>query len=141
MSGIYILYREKKVLIIFTLAIDILYDIEYNGNINWKKELLEMMSVEKFSDYGVRIGDAVKYQLNPTYRVQGVIKELYEGAIVVKKISVNYDKDADGPLGVAYIPKEQFDEFKLEIFDDNRGCDNSAIGLSGCYEPWDRMWF
>ena len=98
-----------------------------------------MIAVEKFSDYGVRIGDAVKYQLSPTYRVQGVIKELYEGAIVVKQISINYDYDQS--LGVAYIPKEQFDNFELEIFDDNRGCDNSAIGVPGCYEPWERMWF
>ena len=98
-----------------------------------------MIAVEKFSDYGVRIGDSVKYQLSPTYRVQGVIKELYEGAIVVKQISINYDYDQ--ALGVAYIPKEQFDNFKLEIFDDNRGCDNSAIGVPGCYEPWERMWF
>ena len=52
-----------------------------------------MVLVEKFSDYGVRIGDAVKYQLSPTHRVQGVIKELYEGAIVVKQISINYDYD------------------------------------------------
>jgi len=39
------------------------------------------------------------------------------------------------------LTKDMFDKVNLELWDDNRGCDNSAIGLSGCYEPWDRMCF
>ncbi len=31
---------------------------------------------------------------------------------------------------------KEFDEIKLELWMDGRGCDNSAIGVSGCYEPY-----
>ena len=34
------------------------------------------------------------------------------------------------------LTKEMFDKVNLELWDDARGCDNSAIGVSGCYEPW-----
>lgn len=92
--------------------------------------------VQQFSDYGVRIGDAVEYKIpgSSDYN-RGYISELREDGIKVRfYTNGEYKTEAN-------LPKDLFDEFKLEIFDDNRGCDNSAIGLSGCYEPWQRMWF
>ena len=38
------------------------------------------------------------------------------------------------------ICEDMFDVFNLEIWSDGRGGDNSAIGVSGCHEPWDRVW-
>ena len=39
-----------------------------------------------------------------------------------------------------WIAKEDFDKVKLELWDDLWGCDNSAIGLQGCFEPWRHVW-
>lgn len=92
-------------------------------------------SVDRFSDYGVRIGDAVEYRIpGSSDYTRGYISELREDRINVRTYT-NGQFETE-----ARLPKSLFDEFQLEIFDDNRGCDNSAIGLSGCYEPWRRMW-
>ena len=93
-------------------------------------------SVDRFSDYGVRIGEAVEYRIACSKELsRGYISELREDRIIVRHYN-NGEYESE-----ARLPKNLFDEFQLEIFDDNRGCDNSAIGLSGCYEPWRRMWF
>jgi hypothetical protein len=46
----------------------------------------------------------------------------------------------DGPLKPLFplltIIADDYDAFDLEFFEDGRGCDNSAIGIAGCYEPW-----
>lgn len=93
-------------------------------------------AVKQFSEYGVRIGDAVEYRIPGSNELsRGYISELREDRINVRHYNNGqYESEAR-------LPKKLFDEFELEIFDDNRGCDNSAIGLSGCYEPWRRMWF
>lgn len=99
-----------------------------------------MEPVQQFSDYGVRIGDAVEYRIpgideSISEYVRGYISELREDGIRVRfYTNGEYKTEAN-------LPKSLFDEFKLEIFDENRGCDDSAIGLSGCFEPWRRMWF
>ena len=95
-------------------------------------------AVQQFSEYGVRVGDAIVYRIPGSIKhdyVRGMISELREDGIRVKI----FDREVQSRY--ANLPKSLFDEFELEIFDDNRGCDNSAIGLSGCYEPWRRMWF
>ena len=93
-------------------------------------------AVKQFSEYGVRIGDAVEYRIPGSNELsRGYISELREDRITVRHYN-NGEYESEARLG-----KSIFDEFELEIFDDNRGCDNSAIGLSGCYEPWRRMWF
>jgi hypothetical protein len=39
------------------------------------------------------------------------------------------------------LTKDMFDKVGLELWDDARGCDNSAIGVAGHYEPWsDFIW-
>lgn len=94
-------------------------------------------AVKQFSDNGVRIGDAVEYKIPGIESLvqRGYISELREDRIIVRHYN-NGEYESEAILG-----KSIFDEFQLEIFDENRGCDNSAIGLSGCYEPWRRMWF
>ena len=93
-------------------------------------------AVQQFSECGVRIGDAVEYRIPGSNEIsRGYISELREDRITVRHYN-NGEYESEARLG-----KSIFDEFELEIFDDNRGCDNSAIGLSGCYEPWRRMWF
>ena len=67
-------------------------------------------------------------------RVVAIIKDFKEDSIVVKPLSVDFDYD--GPYSEVTINLSEFDEIGLEIFDDARGCDNSAIGVQGCYEPW-----
>ncbi len=95
-----------------------------------------MEPVQQFSNYGVRIGDAVEYRIPGSNELsRGYISELREDRIVVRHYN-NGEYESEARLG-----KSIFDEFQLEIFDENRGCDDSAIGLSGCYEPWRRMWF
>jgi|TARA_B110000858_G_C17701775_1_gene426307 hypothetical protein len=69
-----------------------------------------------------------------------VIKEIYDDRLVVKPISMNYQSLLDGPLKPLFplltIIADDYDAFDLEFFEDGRGCDNSAIGIAGCYEPW-----
>ena len=99
-----------------------------------------MEPVQQFSDYGVRIGDAVEYRIpgideSISEYVRGYISELREDGIKIRFYNFGkYESEA-------HLPKSLFDEFDLQIFDENRGCDDSAIGLSGCFEPWSRMWF
>ena len=95
-------------------------------------------SVDRFSDYGVRVGDSVEYRIPGSVKhdyVRGMISELRKDGIRVKIF------DSEVESRYANLPIELFDEFQLEIFDENRGCDDSAIGLSGCYEPWRRVWY
>ena len=35
---------------------------------------------------------------------------------------------------------ENFDKYKLEIWDEHRGGDDSAIGLSGYFTEWRHVW-
>lgn len=66
-------------------------------------------------------------------RIVGYIKEFNEDSIVVKPMSVDFHYGTYSPVT---FNVSEFDEIELEIFDDARGCDNSAIGVQGCYEPW-----
>lgn len=119
---------------------------DYRFDVNFKdvskcdqrSEVMSSSAVQQFSDYGVRIGDAVEYRIPGSVKhdyVRGYISELREDGIRVRFYSNGeYQSEAN-------LPKSLFDEFKLEIWDDNRGCDDSAIGLSGCFEPWRNMWW
>lgn len=66
-----------------------------------------------------------------------VILERGENHIVVKPYCVDgiYEPIKNGYTKIT-LTKDTFDEIDLHIFDDLRGCDDSAIGLDGNYEPW-----
>jgi len=71
----------------------------------------------------------------------GIILEVCNDGIMVRPIS----KDFVYPKGYErydsyWIGIEDFDKVKLELYDDNWGCDDSAIGVDGCFEPWNRVW-
>ena len=68
----------------------------------------------------------------------GIILEVCEDGLMVRPMSVNYDYD--GEHEPYWLPKDEFDEVELKIWDDLWGCDNSAIGLDGCFEPWQYIW-
>ena len=93
-------------------------------------------AVQQFSDYGVRVGDSVEYIVTG-YKdySRGLITELRKDQITVKL----YDNDEN--IKSATLNERLFDQFDLHIFDDNRGCDDSAIGCDGCFVPWKHMWF
>ena len=117
---------------------DYRFDVNFKDVSKCDQRSKVMESVQQFSDYGVRVGDSVEYRIPGSVKhdyVRGMISELRKDGIRVKIF------DSEVQSRYANLPKSLFDEFKLEIFDDNRGCDNSAIGLSGCYEPWRNMWW
>lgn len=71
-----------------------------------------------------------------------MIKEFSENHIDVKPMSIDYESAIfmkDVPM--IKLTKDMFDKVGLELWDDARGCDNSAIGVAGNYEPWsDFIW-
>ena len=74
----------------------------------------------------------------------GIILEVCEDGLMVRPFYVNDDYQYVDGEQVRYepywLPKDEFDEVELKIWDDLWGCDNSAIGLDGCFEPWGFIW-
>jgi len=71
----------------------------------------------------------------------GIILEVTEDGLMVRPTAKDfvYSKGHDR-YDPYWIAKEDFDKVKLELWDDNWGCDDSAIGLDGCFEPWRHVW-
>ncbi len=70
-----------------------------------------------------------------------IIKEIHADHLVVRPISRTNWKDihetgSDLLIDKMHLPMKSFSEIELEIWMDGRGCDNSAIGVSGCHEPF-----
>lgn len=85
--------------------------------------------------------DTCKYKKDGlTYTA--IIKEVTPHHLSVKPISaVNFESgvyltNMDTEFLGASFASDCYDHIELEIWMDGRGCDNSAIGVSGCYEPW-----
>jgi len=73
-------------------------------------------------------------------RYTGMIKEFGENHINVKPMSIDYESCIFmEKVNMIKLTKDMFDKIKLELWDDARGCDNSAIGVAGCYEPWENF--
>lgn len=74
----------------------------------------------------------------------GIILEVCDDGIMVRPMYVNNEYQYLDGEPVKYEPYwisiDEFDDVKLEIFDDNWGCDDSAIGVEGCFEPWYKVW-
>tara|TARA_B110000438_G_C15706211_1_gene603300 strand:+ start:295 stop:603 length:309 start_codon:yes stop_codon:yes gene_type:complete len=68
----------------------------------------------------------------------GYIKMIGNIGLTVKITSINYVNDWNSKKKhpVVYIPYTEYDKIELEIWTDGRGCDNSAIGVSGNYESY-----
>lgn len=97
--------------------------------------------VEKFNDWSVRKYDPCECTIDGK-NYHGMIKLLSESGIVMQPFSIDFEhRSIDEPRHEpVIIKKEDFDKVKLEIWDEGRGCDNSAIGISGCFEEWRYSW-
>ncbi len=88
--------------------------------------------------------EQVQWKQNGDYYM-GYIKSLEDkhpvtgdSGLTVKVTSINheYDWNLKQKYPMVYIPCTAYDKIELEMWTDGRGCDNSAIGTSGCYESY-----
>lgn len=84
--------------------------------------------------------DTCKYTVDGI-TTTAIIKEVTDGYLSVKPISKTNHKDIyETNLDTTFVGEtfssECYEHINLEIWMDGRGCDNSAIGVSGCYEPY-----
>lgn len=101
---------------------------------------IDMEFVERFNDWSVRQGDGAEFKLNGKF-YHGVINKLSEEGIMFRPFSIDFEyKPGYEQYDLMFIKLEDFDKVELEIFDEYRGCDDSAIGLSGCFEKWRHLW-
>ena len=83
--------------------------------------------------------DTCKYTIDgiPT---TAIIKEVTPNYLSVKPISRLGKNVFETNLSTDFVGEtfssDCYDAIDLEIWMDGRGCDNSAIGVSGCYEPY-----
>ena len=99
--------------------------------------------VEKFNDWSVRQYDGADFVLDGK-RYHGMITKLSEEGIMFRPFTINEER-ANGEDWAENYPQmfvriSDFDNINLEIWDEYRGCDDSAIGLSGCFTKWRHVW-
>ena len=87
--------------------------------------------------------DTCKYTVDGI-TTTAIINEVTDGYLSVKPISKTNHKDIyETNLDTTFVGEtfssDCYDAIDLEIWMDGRGCDNSAIGVSGCYEPYTRL--
>ena len=83
--------------------------------------------------------DTCKYTIDGI-TTTAIIKEVTPHHIAVKPISRLGKNVFETNLSTDFVGQtfssDCYDAIDLEIWMDGRGCDNSAIGVSGCYEPY-----
>lgn len=89
--------------------------------------------------------DTCKYTVDGI-TTTAIIKEVTDGYLLVKPLSKTNHKDMyetnldrETKFDIEIFASDCYDAIDLEIWMDGRGCDNSAIGVSGCYEPYTRL--
>ena len=86
--------------------------------------------------------DTCKYTVDGI-TTTAIIKEVTDGYLTVKPMSKMgknvYETNLDTTFVGETFSSDCYDAIDLEIWMDGRGCDNSAIGVSGCYEPYTRL--
>ena len=99
--------------------------------------------VEKFNDWSVREFDGAEFKLEGK-RYHGMITKLSEEGIMFRPFTINEERANGGDWAeqypVMFVRLTDFDNVELEIWDEHRGCDDSAIGLSGNFVPWRNVW-
>ena len=96
--------------------------------------------VEKFNDWSVREFDGAQFELEGK-RYHGMITKLSEEGIMFRPFDIDHDRpDNDERFPLMWVRMTDFDNINLEIWDEGRGGDNSAIGISGCFEEWRMVW-
>ena len=86
--------------------------------------------------------DTCKFKIH-SVEYTAIVKEVHNDHLVVKPISrTNYKDIYETNLDTTFVAQTFSSSqchdanIDLEIWMDGRGCDNSAIGVSGCYEPY-----
>jgi len=97
--------------------------------------------VEEFTSWSVRQYDPCQCTIDGNH-YHGMVKFLSKDGIVMQPFNINHEhRPITAPrLDPVIINKEDFDKVKLELWSDGRGGDNSAIGVSGCFEDWRYAW-
>jgi len=99
--------------------------------------------VERFNDWSVRQYDGAEFVLDGN-RYHGSITKLSEEGIMFRPWTINEERanadDFSENYPVMFIRISDFDNINLEIWDEHRGCDDSAIGLSGYFTEWRHVW-
>jgi len=90
-------------------------------------------------DY-IEVGyDTCKYTIDGI-TTTAIIKEVTPHQLSVQPISRMgknvYETNLDTTFIGQIFSSECYEFINLEIWSDGRGCDNSAIGVSGCYESY-----
>ena len=98
------------------------------------------MSMSLFNDYIEEGLDTCKF-VKDGMEYTAIIKKVSDNSLLVKPIQKTNWKDVfqnnlQNTFEHMILHIKEFDEIKLELWMDGRGCDNSAIGVSGCYEPY-----
>tara|TARA_R110002126_G_scaffold218179_1_gene363902 strand:- start:1 stop:324 length:324 start_codon:yes stop_codon:yes gene_type:complete len=96
--------------------------------------------VDMFGNYIEEGLDDCRYIIDG-WEYTAIIYEVNEDHLVVKPISRTNRKgevehNTETKFKKLSLPATSFAEIKLALWMDGRGCDNSAIGCSGCYEPY-----
>ena len=96
--------------------------------------------VEKFNDWSVRQYDGAEFVLDGK-RYHGSITKLSEEGIMFRPWTIDEERlPLDESYPVMFVRITDFDNINLEIWDEHRGGDNSAIGLSGYFTEWRHVW-
>ena len=95
-----------------------------------------MKFVEKFNDWSVRQYDPAQFVLDGKH-YHGMITELSEEGIMFRPFDIDFDRPkGDERFPLMFVRITDFDNVKLELWDEGRGGDNSAIGISGYFTEW-----
>ena len=89
----------------------------------------------------IEVMDSIEFKMDGS-RYKAFIKELRKDGMTVKVIQKDFVSSLWGEFEsyMMDINESDFDRLELEIWADGRGCDNSAIGVQGCHEPWHCVW-
>lgn len=102
-----------------------------------------ILYVEKFNDWSVREFDGAQFELEGK-RYHGMITKLSEEGIMFRPFTINEErangKDWAEQYPLMFVRITDFDNVNLEIWDEHRGSDNSAIGVPGSFENWRHVW-
>ena len=96
--------------------------------------------VERFNDWSVRQYDGAEFKLDGKW-YHGIITKLSEEGIMFRPFEIDFNRpEGDERYPEMFIKITDFDNINLEIWDEYRGCDDSAIGLSGSFTQWRHVW-
>ena len=101
-----------------------------------------MKTVERFNDWSVRQYDGAEMEIDGQF-YHGMITELSKEGIEFLPFTIDHEYKHNDPRNSydrIWIHMENFDKYKLEIWDEHRGGDDSAIGLSGYFTEWRHVW-